>query len=299
MIYYISTVLLWPIAVFVDFFLKIKHLYRKDHSVRILNYHSIRSDMKTRGFGHSSISGRVFSAQMKYLKEKNYNVIDLDDFIQWKENGRPIPPKTVILTFDDGFADNYVNAFPIISRYSFRAVLSVITEYVDGATPFPWLIQDPLKNRDRRQTGLPLSRTQIKAMRQFGMTIASHARSHRNLSGLDKNEVKEEIFGSKKDLENMLGETVKYFTYPYGSWGDFDNEDKKIVESAGYRAALSTKVGRNDMKSDLYELFRIPIYNRDGLSNFKRKLNGAYDFTGFFQYIGYRLKKKIVSLHQK
>ena len=79
--------------------------------------------------------------------------------------------------------------------------------------------------------------------------------------------------------------------YPYGSWGNFTDRDKKIVRSAGYEAALSTKVGRNDLNSDFYELRRIPIFNIDGLSNFKRKVRGAYDFSGWIQFFIYKVRR--------
>jgi peptidoglycan/xylan/chitin deacetylase (PgdA/CDA1 family) len=291
MIYYISSVILWPIVILVDFFLRFKNHFKKSHSVHILNYHSISSDIKKRGFGYHSVSRNVFSKQMKYLAENDYNVIDLDDFIQLKEKRRLIPPKTVILTFDDGFADNYTLAFPVISKYSLKAVLSVITEYINRNRPFPWLHGDGIKNQNDREEGLPLSKKQLKVLSDYGITIASHTRSHRDLGSLSKEEVRKEVSESKRDLEDILGRRIEYFTYPYGTWGNYDEKDKRIIQSAGYKAALSTKVGGNHVKSDFYELRRIPIYNIDGLSNFKRKLNGAYDFTGFLQYFGFKLKK--------
>lgn len=277
----------------VDLFLKIKRPFVKKYSLRILNYHSIDSHIKDKSFSYASVSLKVFSAQMKFLVDNNFNVIDLDDFLEIKKNKRQIPPKTIILTFDDGYANNYINAFPIISKYSFKAVISVITEYIDKNIPFPWLNQSLLEEEDDKKLKLPLSMKQLKTMNDHGLSIASHTRSHRSLSRLDKRDVMMEIRESKKNLEDSLGKKVKYFTYPYGSWGDYDKEDKRIVESAGYEAALSTKVGANNIESDIYELRRIPIYNIDGLSKFKRKVNGAYDFTGIFQYISFKLKKII------
>lgn len=231
---------------------------------------------------------------MKYLADNNFNIIDLDDFLKLKKNNQPIPPRTIILTFDDGFANNYIHAFPIISRYSFKAVISIITNYVNKDRPFPWLKQSLKENGEDKkeyQSELPLTKWQLKTMSDYGITISSHSRNHRNLNKLDKQQVKEEVIESKKDLEEMLGKRVKYFAYPYGSWGDFNNEHKSIIKSAGYQAALSTKVGNNNVQSDVYELRRIPIFNIDGLSNFKRKLNGAYDFSGFFQLISFKIKK--------
>lgn len=293
MAYYILCIIMWPIILFVDLFLKIKRAFVKNNSIRILNYHSIDSNIKEKKFSYASVSLKVFSAQMKFLYDNNFNIIDLDDFLEIKKNKRQIPPKTIILTFDDGYANNYINAFPIISKYSFKAVVSVITEYIDKNIPFPWLNQSVLKNGDDKILKLPLSIKQLKTMNDYGLSIASHTRSHRPLSRLDKQDVIMEILESKKNLEDILSKEVKYFTYPYGSWGDYDKEDKGIVESAGYEAALSTKVGTNNIKSDIFELRRIPIYNIDGLSKFKRKVNGAYDFTGIFQYISFKLKKII------
>lgn len=293
MAYYILCIIIWPICLFLDLFLKIKRPFEKNNSIRILNYHSISSNIKDESFSYVSVSLKVFSAQMKFLYDNNFNIIDLDDFLEIKKNKQQIPPKMIILTFDDGYANNYINAFPIISKYSFKAVISVITEYIDKNIPFPWINQFLLEDGDDKKLILPLSKKQLKTMNDYGISIASHTRSHRSLSRLDKQDVMKEIMESKKNLEDILGKKVKYFTYPYGSWGDYDKEDKRIVKSAGYEAALSTKVGTNNIESDIYELRRIPIYNIDGISNFKRKVNGTYDFTGFFQLISFKLKKII------
>jgi len=293
MTYYILNIVFWPLSVFVDLFLKTKRLFKKNNLIRILNYHSISSDFNNKSSKYASVSLKVFSAQMKYLYDKDYKIIDLDDFLEIKQNQQQIPPKTIILTFDDGYANNYINAFPIFSKYSFKAVISVITEHIDKNIPFPWLNQSVLEDGEEKKLNLPLSKTQLKIMSEYGITIASHTKSHRALSRLEKKDVMKEIIESKKNLEEILSKEVKYFAYPYGSWGDFGLEDKEIVKSAGYKAALSTKVGSNNSKSDLFELKRIPIYNIDRKSIFKRKVNGAYDFTGFLQIIGFKLKKII------
>lgn len=291
--YYFLCLILWPLSLAADLFLKIWHLFWSDNSVRILNYHSISSDIRIRRMRYISVSPETFAAQMKFLADHNFNVIDLDDFLAWKQASHRIPPKTVILTFDDGFEDNYYNAFPVLSKYSYKAVLSVITKYIDGDTPFPWIKKYLSPERAGQLTGLPLKKHQLKAMSDNGITVASHTRHHISFGRLDKKRVSEEVFGSKKELEEILGKRVRYLAYPYGSRGDFDNLDKKIIQSAGYEAALSTKVGSNDLKSDLYELRRIPIFEIDGLSIFRRKVRGAYDFTALFQLLGFRIRKLI------
>ncbi len=230
---------------------------------------------------------------MKFLADHNFNVIDLDDFLSWKKASHPIPPNTVILTFDDGFEDNYYNALPVLSKYSYKAVLSVITKHIDGDAPFPWIKKYLSPDSAGQLTGLPLKKHQLKTISDKGITIASHIRHHNSFSHLDKKRVSEEVFGSKKELEEILGKRVRYLAYPYGSWGDFDNLDKKIIQSAGYEAALSTKVGSNDLKSDLYELRRIPIFEIDGLSIFRRKVRGTYDFTTLFQSLGFKIRKLV------
>ncbi len=242
---------------------------------------------------HISVSPEVFAAQMKYLADNSFQVISLDDLLQWKETNHPIPPKCIILSFDDGFEDNYLHAFPVVAKYSFKAVLSVITVFINSQKPFSWIKQSVASKRTGRPVGLPLKSQQLKEMSENGITIASHTRSHLSFSRLEKKRVAEEVFLSKKELEEIVGKRVKYLAYPYGSWGNFNDRDKKIVRSAGYEAALSTKVGRNDLNSDFYELNRIPIFNIDGLSNFKRKVRGAYDFSGRIQFFIYKMRKLV------
>ncbi len=101
--------MLWPISIIIDLFLKIKHHFWPDNSVRILNYHSISSEIKGKRMKHISVSPEVFAAQMKYLADNSFQVISLDDLLQWKETNHPIPPKCIILSFDDGFEDNYLH----------------------------------------------------------------------------------------------------------------------------------------------------------------------------------------------
>lgn len=291
MYFYYFNLLFLPLSVIIDLFLKIKSCFWPDHSIRILSYHSISSEIKGKRLKHISVSPKVFAAQMKYLADNNFKVIDLDDLLIWKDANHPVPAKCIILSFDDGFEDNYHQAFPVLVKYFFKGVISVITGFIDSNKPFPWIKQSVTLKNKNSLLGRPLNRKQLKEMSQKGITIASHTRAHSAFSHLDKKKVAEEVFISKKELEEIIGKRIRYLAYPYGSWGDFNDRHKKIVRQAGYEAALSTKVGRNNLNSDFYELKRLPIFNIDGLSNFKRKVRGAYDFSGWIQFFAYKVRR--------
>jgi len=291
MLTYYFCLLMRPISPIIDYFLRIKRLFWADNSVRILNYHSISSGIKGKRLQHVAVSPEVFSSQMEFLARHRFNIVDLDTLLDWIRNRQPVPPRTLILTFDDGYEDNFTKAFPILNRHSFRAVFSIITNYIDKDSPFPWIRGRLSEKKGDDSEGMPLKRWQLLALSHSGMTIASHTCHHNSLSRMDQEKVTEELSESRKELEEILGAKIRYFTFPYGSWGDFNDRDKKLVQSGGYKAALSTKAGHNTLGSDLYELRRIPVFDMDGVSNFKRKVMGVYDVTGVVQRLGFELRR--------
>ena len=122
-------------------------------------------------------------------------------------------------------------------------------------------------------------------MSAAGMLFGSHSRSHRSLAALSDEEAEEEIKGSKKSLESLLRTPVEWFAFPFGLWDDIKPEHANLVQEAGYRAALTAKAGANSLKSDFYDLRVIPVYEWDSIAEFKKKVDGGYDWVGFFHHL--------------
>ena len=216
----------------------------RDTGVRILCYHRVFDEKKD----YLNVPSANFQAQMEWLKREGYHTISLAEFFEGKGDS-----KSIMITFDDGYRDNYENAFPILKNLGFKAAIFCIADRI-GQEPY-------LKLAD------------IKEMHAQGFEFGSHTLSHPNLRRIDQNEKWKEISQSKKNLENIFGFPCDFFCYPFG---EFDPESLQFVEKAGYRGACSNTPGSNK-KIDAYKLRRTEISGFDSLNNFKKKVAGAYD----------------------
>jgi peptidoglycan/xylan/chitin deacetylase (PgdA/CDA1 family) len=223
-----------------------------DFKIPVLTYHHIDTvppdQVKDPIAIGLRVSPKIFDEQMNLLKSKGYTTLNLDDY--WKVISRQIdkPAKPILLTFDDGFIDNYTNAFPILKKYGFKGNFAVITAVVGQGEYASW--------------------DQLQQMKQAGMGFMSHTTLHCELakkkiengavtylpnqpqtelkpcpkftySGtLSIGEVEYEISQSKRVLEEKLGIDIFGFVYPYGS---YNTETIKLLQKHGYKLAFTTR----------------------------------------------------------
>jgi len=254
----------------------IKHFLNNKmiNSTTILTYHSISDHRKFKYSRHYTINPQLLNLQMNYLYDNNFKVINLAELYDRIQGRIKVNQKTLVLTFDDGHADSYIYACPILKKYGFCATFFLISSFVGSKNLFPWL-HEPIFPQGEN---LPLSAEQILDMAKEGMDFGSHTLSHQRLSQLSQNQAYKEINESKTYLEELLGREINYFSYPYGSWNDFDHTHQEIVRKAGYKLAVTSIYGSNSINSNLFSLRRIPIYGSDNLNTFRMKINGYYDW---------------------
>ncbi len=222
--------------------------------IPIITYHKISNQKE---FGLTTVSKRQFEIQMKYLKSNGYTSVCFKDLTQEYS----LPEKPIIITFDDGYESIYQNAFPILKKYKFLAIVYIVTDYIGR---FNLWEAAPFQQKFRH-----LSEAQILELKNQGHEIASHSKLHRYLPALSINSIKEEIEVSKTNLEALLGEKITSFCYPYGR---FSEKIINIVEDAGYRYATSNLRLSNKNNNNPYSLSRRSIYMTDSLNTFKSKL---------------------------
>lgn len=185
----------------------------------ILYYHRVAPGVHP-GVG---VEPSEFSRQMSLLKRLGYEGISLRDVKG--ENG---DRKTVVITFDDGYLDNFQHAGPILQENGFRATIFCVSKKTGGLSDWT---TDPV------WSGLPLmDKGHLRELHRLGFEIGSHSRTHPDLSRLPVSEAREEIEGSRRDLEDLLGTSVETFCYPYGAFSEATIE---LVRGAGYRYARS------------------------------------------------------------
>lgn len=270
----------------IDFISIVVHPLSKilnNNRIRILLYHRVYDLV---GMGDSmvnlSVPPKVFAQQMAVLAQNGFNVITLEQLINYRDENRKPPPKTAIITFDDGYRDNHINAFPILERYNFKATFFVVTDYINDGI-FQWLkLGEELLShyQENKQYWLPLSERHIIDMSAQGACFGSHSSTHCSLSNVSEGRALKELNDSKEHLEKILSKPVRCFSYPYGK---VNKSVKGLVKAIGYRAAVTTKEGGNTLRSDFFELRRTAIDGQDSPAKFKRKVEGAYDW--WFRYL--------------
>ncbi|MFC1964603.1 polysaccharide deacetylase family protein [Chloroflexota bacterium] len=247
--------------------------------VRILCYHRVCNLPETDDvMRYLNVPPAMFALQMVFLSQNGFNVITLEQFIEHRDKNMKFPPKSIIITFDDGYRDNYLNAFTILEKHNFKGTFFVATDYISSNRVFNWLRlgdESLAHSRENEEYWLPLRREEIREMGNQGACFGSHTKSHCHLNEVEQGKAMEELTGSKEYLEEVLAKPVSCFCYPFG---EFSRPIKASVKIAGYKAAVSTKWGSNTLKSNPTELRRITIEEKDSLDRFVRKVDGAYDW---------------------
>jgi peptidoglycan/xylan/chitin deacetylase (PgdA/CDA1 family) len=229
----------------------------RQYVVPILMYHSVAINPAPEN--RLAVSVASFERQMNFLKRHHYNVMPLETIAALLKSKKKIPPKTVAITFDDGYKNVYTYAFPILKKYNLPATLFIIVNEVGR----------PQADR--------LSWDEIKDMRNSGIiSFGSHGLDGEPLVNLKSEEVKKQIFDSKKILEKKLDCNLNAFSYGEGM---FNNLIKQLVINAGYKLAVATKPGKKFPNDDVFALKRLRISSTsDNLLVFWIETSGYYTF---------------------
>lgn len=192
----------------------------------------------------------VFALQMRYLIDRGFHVIPLATLVDALERHDTVPDCSVVLTFDDGWANHYRNVFPILRRLGVTATFFVYTTPIGFDSRF-------------------MTWEQLRELQAAGMTIGSHSWTHGLLAEAHK-WLRDELAASRNELTHHLGRAPDFFAYPAGAW---DAEVVAAVRAAGYRAARSASDGAWNSAADLYHLRSIPV--TEDMQAFARVLDAA------------------------
>jgi peptidoglycan/xylan/chitin deacetylase (PgdA/CDA1 family) len=268
------------------------------NSIPVLMYHHVN---KVGSF--INISPEMFDKQMRYLREKGYHTINSKDYLEILNGKKKISKKTVMITFDDGWLDNWVYAYPIIKKYEIKAVLFIITSLISNKNK-------RLTNENKLDISLPdhkgcidkiksgsfsevmLSWEEIKEMEDSGLIdIQSHSHTHERWDKIfnKSTELEEHLYKdlklSKDLIEEKLSKNCIALCWP---WGIYNENYIKIAKRAGFKLCFTTEKGTNSINSDFYRIKRIVIGNI-GTINFMKKLfiYSNESITNFYlRYIG-------------
>jgi len=220
-------------------------------TLRVLMYHKVNDLWPN----PTTVPTSVFDAQMSLLRELGYTPVPLDAVVEYYLREAPLPPKAVLLTFDDGYRDNLENAVPILRRHGYPAVLFVPIGFLDDARPLPH--EESLRLLGIRNETVDWD--QLAELEAGGVRIESHGIGHRPLSELDPAEATREIALSKLRLEERLGREVEAFAFVKGSLADYRPEHASLVQQAGYKVAFTSVSGANAQSTDRFRLRRYNV----------------------------------------
>ncbi len=224
-------------------------MHSSARAVPVLNYHQINDWAENPLTVHTD----QFKEQMAYLKENGYHTITPDELLDAFQNGTELPEKPVVLTFDDGYQDNYENVYPLLQEYGFKGSIFVVSDFVSMYPNY-------------------LTWDEIAEMQKSGIIdFESHTMTHPELNRLNEEDRWHELKGSKDNLEKGIGKDINYIAYPCGS---YDSALEQMTKDAGYRAAFTVNYGLASPSENPFVLDRIPIFgcNRHTLLRFKLRL---------------------------
>jgi peptidoglycan/xylan/chitin deacetylase (PgdA/CDA1 family) len=196
--------------------------------------------------------------------------------------GEPLAPKTVVITFDDGFRDCYTQAFPALREHGFTATIFLPTAFIQDA-------------RRCFKGAECLTWEEARELRRAGLEFGSHTVNHPRLVELGWQEIERELRDSKDQMEQQLAEPVRTFAYPFA----FPQNDRAFAEAfrgllmqTGYTCCATTEIGRVKTGDDPFRLKRLPANSLDDEKFFRAKLEGGYDWLAWPQAALKKLKPR-------
>jgi peptidoglycan/xylan/chitin deacetylase (PgdA/CDA1 family) len=220
-------------------------------SIPILMYHHIgdlpidATELQTTW----TVTPKNFDAQMQWLARSGFRSITMAQLVAHLKNRQPLPAKPIIISFDDGWEEQFSTAFPIMTRYGLSATFFVYTQPLDHTQYMTW--------------------AQVQALATGGMDIQSHSITHPHLRTMAPDAAFKEIADSKATLEKRLGKPVVAFCYPFG---EYNNAIVEMVKRAGYESAVTLASGYRQRADELYTLHRIRVSYHDTLDDFVKRL---------------------------
>ena len=232
---------------------------------RILMYHMIRDAVPGGRYNKLRVAPAMFDRQLAHLVEDGWNFAFLSDLAE------PVPPKTVVLTFDDGFRDNYLAAHPLLEKHGAKATLFLVVDRFER----DWSRQKNARHDSGELMAEPkLADAEVDTLLASGRwELGAHTHTHAFLPSLTPSEREEEIAGGKAALEGTFGVPVTSFAYPFGV---FDDADVAAARAAEYRFAVTTNSGVSAIggigQEDPLLLKRINVSGKDGMFAFRQRL---------------------------
>lgn len=229
----------------------------------ILMYHAVETGAPS-GYGYAVLAAQ-FERQLDTIRRAGFETISLGQLFDGLDGKAPLPRKPIVLTFDDAYRNIYRVAWPLMRERAMTGTLFVVADHVGGSNEW-----DQAKGMPRLEL---MDAAELKSLANAGWEIGSHGCRHLELAKADENQQRDEIFGSKRQLESLLGIAPVFYAYPHGS---FTESVKGMLREAGYRGACSMFSRAGSVTADRFCLRRIMPHRGDSALSFRLKLSPLY-----------------------
>jgi peptidoglycan/xylan/chitin deacetylase (PgdA/CDA1 family) len=199
-----------------------------------------------------TVSAALFESHLKHFAEEGIETVTLDRLFEHLEGGRPLPPKAVALTFDDGYLDNYEVAFPLLRKYGMVGTFFVTTGFTDTPGYMTWEM--------------------LAEMAEAGMAIEAHSVTHADFTKITPAQLARELAAPKSQIEEHLGRPSRFLAYPGGR---FDPAVVRATKAAGYTAAVTTQHGTRHTAAGPFELVRVRVRGGESVAQLAAKMTPA------------------------
>ena len=220
-----------------------------------------------------------FAAQMSVLVERGYSVLSMAEFMARVRGGKPTRSPAVLLTFDGWSPADFAGVIPILQSYDFPAVFFLVS----------WCLSDESGETSTQY------RKELLQLASSGYTIGCHTHTHQDLTTLSMADLEQEVMGSRKLLEQVLGQQVDTFCYPYGAC---DSRVASVVQKAGFDVAFTVDLGGVSAGDDPYQLKRAPILGEPGPRGFAAYLSGTVVRSGAI-LLYWKLRERLLDLRRR
>jgi peptidoglycan/xylan/chitin deacetylase (PgdA/CDA1 family) len=227
-------------------------------------YHEVKEPAEA--WSHLAVSPAAFRQQLSWLREAGYATLTAGAYAALHAAGGPVPPRSVILTFDDGFEDFHRHAVPALVDHGFAGTVFVTTGW----------IQDAGRHSAASRPGRMLSWSQVAESAAAGMEIGAHSCLHPQLDQIPAAELRDELGLSKERLEDQLGAAVPGVAYPFGY---SSAAVRDLARAVGYEYGYAVRNTMTDLAADRFRLPRLTVHQSTSLAEFQRLVSGRFVLT--------------------
>lgn len=209
------------------------------------------------------VSPRRFADHMRTLARTGWRAVSIGDFFDWLDGRAELPEQSFLLTFDDGFLGVHEHAAPVLAALGWPATVFLVSQLIGRR-------DDWCEAHNPSGVTYPLmGASHIHELRGKGFSFHSHTRNHADLPTLDDSQLRDQLAGSRTDLQALLGEEAAFLAYPYGH---YDDRVLQAAQAAGYQAAFSVQPGFNRRDVDRFRLRRLDVFGTDSAAALRRKI---------------------------